>query len=196
MPVNEKSNDFSNPTTKGPCPWPTVTPHGGHMLIQLYFRAKSETGMPGVMVNSVITRIRVYQDCHVSGYSFVTQAAWVLAGILEETGENYKTVRCHINSHDKNEFKQPHGKLKQEIMKKYEKIPSRNATDDYLQMIEQSDEVPSSLYISHPGLRFQRSRIRACRAKNPTDLQGIKSNTNSHRTPLKGSIYRFDFAII
>nr|GEV87903.1 hypothetical protein [Tanacetum cinerariifolium] len=26
MPVNEKSNDFSNPTTKGPYPWPTVTP--------------------------------------------------------------------------------------------------------------------------------------------------------------------------
>lgn len=26
MPVNEKSNDFSNPTTKGPYHWPTVTP--------------------------------------------------------------------------------------------------------------------------------------------------------------------------
>nr|GEX24322.1 hypothetical protein [Tanacetum cinerariifolium] len=44
----------------------------GIPLIQLYFRAKSETSMPdchvsGVMVNSVITRITVYQDCHVSG---------------------------------------------------------------------------------------------------------------------------------
>ncbi|GJR92587.1 MAK10-like protein [Tanacetum coccineum] len=33
-------------------------------LVQLYFRVKSETGMPGVVVNSVITRIRVSQDCH------------------------------------------------------------------------------------------------------------------------------------
>ncbi|GJR64469.1 hypothetical protein Tco_0010534 [Tanacetum coccineum] len=59
-----------------------------------------------------------------------------------------------LEGDDKNKFKQPHGKLKQEIMKKYEKIPRTNATNDYLRMIEQSDEVPSSLYISHPGLRL------------------------------------------
>ncbi|GJR15226.1 ribonuclease H-like domain-containing protein [Tanacetum coccineum] len=36
----------------------------GTPLIHLYFKAKSKTGMPGLMVNSVITQIRVYQDCH------------------------------------------------------------------------------------------------------------------------------------
>nr|GEV61545.1 hypothetical protein [Tanacetum cinerariifolium] len=58
-------------------------------------------------------------------------------GLKGETKPYLTDVLISIpEGHDKNEFKQPHGKLKQKIMKKYEKIPRINATDDYLRMIE------------------------------------------------------------
>ncbi|GJW36056.1 hypothetical protein Tco_0058976 [Tanacetum coccineum] len=62
-------------------------------------------------------------------------------GLKGETKPDLTGVLISIlEGHNENKFKQPHGKLKEEIMKKYEKNPRTNATDDYLRMIEQSDE--------------------------------------------------------